>query len=95
VTGLRYIDELFPRLQSGEVCTTGGGSRSRFWNGIKADVLGLPYRRLGIRQFAFRGSALIAGFGLGIFGDLEPAARRDDDPAEEEVYHPDGERHTQ
>jgi xylulokinase len=91
--GLLFMRELFPHLESAEVYTTGGGAQSGLWNRIKADVLGLPYRRLGSHQFALRGSALIAGFGLGLYGDLRSAARRYDASAEEEVIVPDDENH--
>jgi xylulokinase len=73
--GLAYIRELFPNSEGGEVLTTGGGAKSGLWNQIKADVLGLPYRRLGEQQFALRGCGIIAGYGLGVHKDMAEIAR--------------------
>ena len=48
-----------PELQ--EVIVSGGGSRSDFWNQLKADVLGSKYRRLAASDIStLRGDAMIA-----------------------------------
>ena len=52
----------------------GGGSRSRIFNQIKADVLELPYYALLCGDTAAWGSALIAGTACGLFPSLREAA---------------------
>jgi len=48
-------------LEPQEVIVTGGGSRSDFWNHLKADVLGSTYRRLAESDvITLRGDAMIA-----------------------------------
>jgi sugar (pentulose or hexulose) kinase len=53
---------------------TGGGSRSRLWRQIHADVLGRPLRRLAQPLPAAAGAAICAATGLGAFADLRAAA---------------------
>jgi xylulokinase len=48
------------------VSAVGGGSRSRLWAQIKADVLGVPYARLHTFVNAARGAALVAAAGTGL-----------------------------
>ncbi len=79
-----------------EVRVMSSGARSRLWNQIKCDVLGIPYRRLGREDLATWGSALIAGHAVGIFPDLASAARRfaqagdsqEPNPAAHQAYQP-------
>lgn len=56
------------------VCAIGGGAKSMLFNRIKADVLGLEYNTLNIADTAPLGSAIIAGYGAGIFSDLKKTA---------------------
>jgi xylulokinase len=67
--------ELLPHAALKEVRVVSGGGRSRLWNQIKCDVLGLPYRKMGRDDLATWGSALIAGHAVGIFPDLAEAAK--------------------
>jgi len=53
----------------------GGGAKSEVWNQIKADVLNLPYIQLNKKEFAVFGSAILAGYALGVYSDLKEAAR--------------------
>jgi xylulokinase len=71
----------------------GGGARSDAWNGIKADVLGVPYQRLGRGEFGTWGSAMIAGKAAGIFDDLAATAAEHARPAGPPIR-PSAERHT-
>jgi xylulokinase len=71
---LRILGELAPALDLVEARAVGGGARSQVWNGIKADVLGVPYQRLGRSELGTWGSALIAGKAAGLFGDLAQKA---------------------
>jgi xylulokinase len=63
-----------PDLSLVEARVIGGGARSQVWNQMKADVLGVPYQRLQRAEFATWGSALIAGYAVGLFDDLADAA---------------------
>ncbi|SNS69721.1 xylulokinase [Pseudomonas japonica] len=67
-TGLRPVE--------GGVLVVGGGASSEVFNQVKADVLGLAYRRHGVFEAAARGAALLAGHGAGVFTDLNKAAGR-------------------
>lgn len=55
------LRSLSAALELSEVIVAGGGSRSDFWNQLKADVLGSKYRRLVESDtITLRGDALIA-----------------------------------
>lgn len=73
---LQIEKELFPDLTFKEARVIGGGSTSQVWNQIKADVLGIPYVRLNRQEFAVLGSAIVAGYAVGVFDDLKATARR-------------------
>jgi len=73
-----YLDiekSLLPGLEFKETRVIGGGSKSDLWNEIKADVLGIPYVRLNRQEYAVLGSAIVAGYAVGIFDDLRATAR--------------------
>jgi xylulokinase len=56
-----HLAGLNPALELEEVFVAGGGSRSEFWNQLKANVLGSCYRRLVNSDLStLRGDALIA-----------------------------------
>jgi len=74
-----YLDvekSLLPDLEFKEARVIGGGSRSDFWNQIKADVLGIPYVQLNREECAVLGSAMVAGYAVGVFDDLKATAKR-------------------
>lgn len=73
---LRILRKLLPELELTEARVIGGGARSRVWNQIKADVLGVPFQPLQRSEFATWGCALIAGHAVGLFPDLAEAAAR-------------------
>lgn len=50
---------------------TGGGSKGRFWNQIKADILNAPYVTLERTEGAVLGNALLAAYGIGDIKDLK------------------------
>jgi xylulokinase len=52
------------------VSVMGGGAKSRLFNQIKADVLGLTYQVLKNSDTATLGCVLIAGYGAGLFYDI-------------------------
>lgn len=54
---------------------TGGGAHSSVWMQMKADVLGIPMTALKTVDSGTVGSAMLTGVALGLFEDLEAAAR--------------------
>jgi xylulokinase len=71
---LNILRGLIPGLDLVEARVVGGGARSRVWNQIKADVLGVSYQSLQGSEFGSWGSAMIAGKAAGIFDDLAQLA---------------------
>ncbi len=73
------LRKLNPSLRLREVRVTGGGEKSALWNRIKADALGVHVVQIAGAQGAPMGApmgvALVAGFGVGLFKDLDAAAR--------------------
>ncbi len=87
--GLEHIYRLFPDIDRKAIDGTGGGAENPVWNRIKADVLGIPYARLGNYQFALRGCAIIIGYSLGIFTDMEKTAEKMNESNERTIFEPD------
>ena len=58
-------DELAGEQAVRSVTGVGGGSRSRVWNQIKADVLGVPYHPVDGVESGTRGAAILAIVALG------------------------------
>ena len=79
---LEIIESLAPGLERVEARVVGGGARSRGWNQIKADVLGVPYRPLARADIATWGSAIVAGHAVGLIPDMVEAAARASEPVE-------------
>lgn len=67
---LKILRDQLPDLKFEEARVVGGGARSRAWNQIKADVLGIKYQSLKHNEFGAWGTALIAGKSVGLFDDL-------------------------
>jgi xylulokinase len=80
---LRILRELLPDLELTEARAVGGGARSRVWNQIKADVLGVPYQRLTGAEFGTWGAALIAAKAAGLVDNLAERAGEGARPAGE------------
>jgi xylulokinase len=70
------LQSLDRNFQIKEVRVTGGGERSKFWNRMKAGVLGSPVTQIAKGEGAPCGAALLAGFGIGLFPDLGVAAQK-------------------
>lgn len=68
----------------------GGGFRSDVWNRIRADVLGLPLRRLAVPDPGLLGAAAIAAVAAGLHRDL--AAALAEVVRYDRVYEPDPRR---
>ncbi len=61
---------------AGEVVVCGGGSRSRFWNQVKADILQRPLRATLVPESACLGAAMLAAAGAGLYPDVQAASAR-------------------
>jgi xylulokinase len=68
------LQRAYPEAAVEEVIVYAGGARSRLWNQIKADVMGLPYVRLDRSNLSALGAAILAGYALGIYDDMAGAA---------------------
>lgn len=66
-----------PMLAAGvrvtEMRVCGGPARSRFWNGVKADVTGFPIAVPAVLETAVLGSAILGAVGIGEHRDLRTA----------------------
>ena len=67
---LSILRDLVPEQNFFEARGMGGGSKSRIWNQIKADVLDVNYCRLKGNEFGTWGAAMIAGKAAGLIDDL-------------------------
>jgi xylulokinase len=89
---LRCMRDMKVAVDEGGVFSLGGGSNSALFSQIKADVLGVPYRKLPAAEYGVRGAALLAGQGAGVFADLQQTAIAWQKPVEA-VTLPDASRH--
>jgi xylulokinase len=55
--------------------TSGGGTRSRWWMQLKADLCGVPMEVVADAEAGALGAALLAGLGAGAFSSMEEATR--------------------
>ena len=74
-----------------EARVLGGGARSRLWNGIKADVLGIDWVPTVRQECGVLGDALIAAAATGHVDDLAATAKAWQETAE--PVRPDEQRH--
>ncbi|MBI2163003.1 MAG: hypothetical protein HYU32_02515 [candidate division NC10 bacterium] len=70
---LHAIVSLGERVE--EVRLVGGAAGSDLTAQIRADVLGLPIRRMPVREASALGAAILAAVGAGLFPDVPRAAR--------------------
>jgi xylulokinase len=70
---LRRDIEIFNKMgfKINNIISLGGGSKSRLWNQIKADITGLPIQLPAYSDTALLGAAMIAGIGAGIYKNNE------------------------
>jgi xylulokinase len=73
-----------------DVRATGGGSSSRLWLQLQADVYGVPIRRVAIEEGAAYGAALLGHVAACTFADLDEATAKV--RTRDEVTEPDPER---
>lgn len=72
----KIIKSLVEDVEFSQVYATGGGSRSKLFNSIKSDVLGINYTTLHMGDTAPLGSAVVAGYGTGVYDDLKETVAR-------------------
>jgi len=73
---MQILKMLYPHFTPTDIRITGGGEKSLIWNQMKADVLGIPVRQIQRKEGAPLGSALLAGFGVGLISNLTEAAKQ-------------------
>lgn len=67
---LNILNYLLPDMKFDQVISVGGGAKSQLMKQIKADVLGIPMTTISRADTGVLGSAVIAGYAVGIFDDL-------------------------
>lgn len=72
---LSILKSLVGNIELSHVLAIGGGAKSRLFNSIKADVLGVPYSTQDRSDTATLGVAILAGYGAGIYNDLVTAIK--------------------
>lgn len=73
---LRTLTGLAGEVAYTGVRVVGGGAKSALFNRIKADVLGIPYETLKVKDTALIANAVIAGYAVGLYPDMAAAAER-------------------
>lgn len=71
---LKVLKDIGIDTQIDKVFVMGGGAKSVLFNKIKADVLGVPYVVLRNVDTAALGSAIVAGYGIGLYNDIAQTA---------------------
>jgi xylulokinase len=65
------IKELVPEINLKSVTAIGSGNKSNFWLQLKSDILQIPYRNLFRSDLSTLGSAILAGYSIGLLKDLK------------------------
>lgn len=53
-----------------EIRAIGGGAKSKLWRQIKADIIQIPFCKINIDEGGNLGTAVLAGFAVGLYSDL-------------------------
>jgi len=72
------------------VRAVGGGTRSTWWTQLKSDLLGVPIEVCTQPEPGTFGAALIAGYGLGVYNDLDDVGEKYSGTSK--IYQPDENR---
>jgi xylulokinase len=64
------IRDLSPDIDLERIISVGGGSNSRVFGQIKADVLGVPVSTIQLADTAVLGCCAIAGYGVGLYNSI-------------------------
>ncbi len=72
-----YIN-LFEKMgiETREIRSVGGGSKSKVWNQIKADTTGVKIKTLKVSETSVLGAAIIAAVGAGFYNSYKQACKR-------------------
>lgn len=70
------IQELVPGVDLKAVTAIGSGAGSKLWMKIKADVLQVPYQNLVRSDLSTIGSAMLAGYSVGLFKDIKATIKK-------------------
>jgi sugar (pentulose or hexulose) kinase len=92
---LRYLLEGHNRITGetvSELRAVGGGTRNRWWQRLKADVLGLTIEAPSVSDVTAQGAALLGGLAAGLYADESEAVSRVYRPVEQ--YKPEADRHS-
>jgi sugar (pentulose or hexulose) kinase len=89
---IRRVAERSAGTRVERIMAAGGGTRSRHWMQIKADITGCRYEIPAMPEATLLGAALIAGIGAGVFGD-EAQALSSLDRSSTQLFLPDPDRH--
>ncbi len=73
---LTIMKKQFDNLHFSNVRVIGGGSSSKLWNKIKANVLEMPYDKMNRSDITLLGTAIIGGVGVGLFDDIEKTSKK-------------------
>ena len=74
-----------------EIVFAGGASQSPLWCQILSDVLGLPVKVPVVKEATALGTAILAGYGIGLYQDISETARNL--VSWESTYQPDEKNH--
>ena len=70
-----WMMESFPKGDGGAIRLAGGASKSRVWSQMIADISGRAVRIPEVADLACVGAAVIAGWGSGLYADIEEGCR--------------------
>jgi xylulokinase len=74
-----------------QIRATGGGTRSSWWTQLKSDLLQVPIEVVAEPEPGALGAALLAGYGIGLYKDLDEASQRYSGTSR--IFEPDPERY--
>ncbi len=83
---LKVLGDTGIDTQISNVFVMGGGAKSTLFNKIKADVLGVPYVVLKNVDTAALGSAIVAGYGVGLYDNIAQTAEAFKNEGEQIIY---------
>ncbi|MBE5753236.1 MAG: hypothetical protein E7343_04130 [Clostridiales bacterium] len=70
----RYLEYL--QIPVNEVISIGGGAKSKLWRQIKADITGKKVVTLKNKETGCLGTAILAGYGSGVYKDINEAVSK-------------------
>ncbi|MCL2220783.1 MAG: FGGY family carbohydrate kinase [Oscillospiraceae bacterium] len=84
-------DRIYPEYKGTPVRIIGGGAKNPVWSQMSADVAARPYFTINRSDCAMWGAAVLAGNGIGLFGDLKETVKKH--ITKEKEYTPNMEMH--